>query len=53
LSSLPMFQAQPANVVSYDIFSRAVNLPSYHDLSHDDIARVVRVTRECIGRSPE
>lgn len=53
LSSLPMFQEQRDNVVSYDIYERAINLPSYHDLADDDIARVVRVVRQCIGSTPK
>ena len=41
LSSLPMFQPKRENEVSYDIFERAINLPSYHDLTDDDLLRVV------------
>jgi perosamine synthetase len=40
LSMLPMFEDRPENVVSYGLFERAVNLPSYHDLADSDIARV-------------
>lgn len=40
LSSLPMFQAKPENAVSYDIYERAINLPSHHDLTRNDIRRV-------------
>jgi len=50
LSSLPMFGEQRQNVVSYDIFERAVNLPSYHDLTDDDIARVARIVREHVRK---
>lgn len=50
LSMLPMFEDQPANTVSYDIHARAINLPSYHDITDDDIARVVRVIREVVRR---
>jgi perosamine synthetase len=42
-SMFPMFTRMPENVVSYDIYSRAMNLPSYHDMSDSDIARVVDV----------
>ena len=42
LSMLPMFDSKPENVVSYRLFERAVNLPSYHDLSALDIERVSR-----------
>jgi perosamine synthetase len=42
LSALPMFEARPENCISHDIYKRAVNLPSYHDLSEADIERVIR-----------
>jgi len=48
LSVLPMFADQPEHRVSYSLFPRAVNLPSYHDLSDRDIARVVEVVRAVI-----
>jgi perosamine synthetase len=41
LSSLPMFQAQPANRNSYDLPVRAINLPSYHDLTNVEQDRVI------------
>lgn len=45
LSMLPMFTAQPENAVSYSLYPRALNLPTYHDLGDDDIARVVECVR--------
>lgn len=45
LSSLPMFEDRPENVHSYAICERAVNLPSYHDLSTPDIERVTTLIR--------
>lgn len=45
LSMLPMFDSKPENAVSYRLFERAVNLPSYHDLSALDIERVSRHIR--------
>ena len=45
MSMLPMFEAQPANKVGYDIYRRAMNLPSYHDVSDAELARVVAVVR--------
>ena len=39
LSSLDTF-AHVANPIAYSISRRAINLPSYHDLSHEDIAYV-------------
>jgi len=43
LSSLPMFDVQKQNKLSWDIPKRAINLPSYHDLSITDQARVCEV----------
>ena len=45
LSMMPMFEAKPENVVSYGLYERAVNLPSYHDLTDEEIERVVRHVR--------
>jgi perosamine synthetase len=45
LSMLPMFEINSSNVVSYSIHGRAMNLPSYHDLTIDDIERVCSVVR--------
>ena len=49
LSSLPMFTPLPANVVSYDIYARAINLPSYHEMTTDDIQRVCTLIRTVIN----
>jgi len=43
LSSLPMFAPQPDNRNAYDIPTRAINLPSYHDMTDQDLNRVVAV----------
>lgn len=43
LSSLPMFDDSPSNVIAYDIPTRAINLPSYHDIGHDDLHRVISI----------
>lgn len=40
LSSLPMFESRPENVNAWSIPERAINLPSYHDMSEADIDRV-------------
>lgn len=47
LSSLPMFDPVEANRVAWDIPTRAINLPSYHDLSLAEMDRVVAVIRAC------
>jgi perosamine synthetase len=41
LSVLPMFESKSDNVISYDIYERGVNLPSYHDMCYEDSCRVV------------
>jgi perosamine synthetase len=41
ISSLPMFEKRQGNAVSYDIYERGVNLPSYHDLKKNDAEYVV------------
>lgn len=40
LSSLPMFESKPENEVAYDIYQRAINLPSYHALEYEDVRKV-------------
>ena len=49
LSMLPMFDNKPQNTVSYRIFNRAINLPSYHDLTISDIGRVTRHIHAHLG----
>ncbi len=41
LSMLPMFKQRPQNQVSYSIYGRAINLPSYHDIPNADQDRVI------------
>ncbi len=41
LSSLSMFEERRSNVVSWDIPERAINLPSYHDLTRDEQDRII------------
>jgi perosamine synthetase len=43
LSSLPMFVEKRGNRHAWDIPERAVNLPSYHDMTEDEITRVTDV----------
>lgn len=46
LSSTDMFTACPQNRHAWEIPSRAINLPSYHDMSDSDLARVADVVVE-------
>jgi len=52
LSSLPMFQPQPANRNAYSIPMRAINLPSYHDITVEELGRVCTVVAT-LARSKE
>lgn len=46
LSSLPMFEPVKTNVKAWDISARAINLPSYHDITNVDLDRVVDLVTE-------
>lgn len=48
LSSLDMFEGCPHNVHAYDIPGRAINLPSYHDISEVELARVIAVIEDLL-----
>lgn len=43
LSSLPMFESEPNNIRALSIPERSINLPSYHDMTTDDLNRVCDV----------
>lgn len=49
LSSLTMFESQPHNRVAYDIPERAINLPSYDELTESELERVVNVLKQVIS----
>ncbi|MBX9935196.1 MAG: DegT/DnrJ/EryC1/StrS family aminotransferase [Burkholderiaceae bacterium] len=49
LSSLPPFEAKPSNYHAWSIPDRAINLPSYHDISDQDIDRVSNVLKRLIN----
>jgi len=49
LSGLPMFDDTVKNTVASDISNRAINLPSYHDMSSSDIERVIDVVQHLHG----
>ena len=48
LSSMPMFKPDLENKNSYSIPGRAINLPSYHDMSEQELARVVKCLEDII-----
>jgi perosamine synthetase len=43
LSGLPMFEPQTQNIHAWDIPGRAINLPSFHDVTMDEQDRVTHV----------
>lgn len=45
LSSLPMFEEKRENSISYDIFERGINLPSYHDLHNYEIQSIADIIK--------
>jgi len=49
LSSLPMFTPRPENRHAWDIPTRAINLPSYHDMTAAEQDRVIAVIRKCLA----
>ena len=51
LSSLPMFEPIIKNKNAYSIPKRAINLPSYHDMTEQDLARVVTCLRDVIDKN--
>ena len=48
LSMLPMFETKPENAVSYNLYKRSINLPSYHDLTEAEMDRVISVLIDVI-----
>lgn len=51
LSSMSMFGTRPIHIVSHCVSSRAVNLPSYHDLSAVQMDRVVSRMASHLGQT--
>jgi perosamine synthetase len=51
LSSLPMFESKAGNVVARGIPGRAINLPSYHDLTAQEQDRVIVTLRSVTNRT--
>lgn len=45
LSSLPMFEDRSDNAVAWSLPGRAINLPSYHDMTLADQQRVIEIVR--------
>ena len=45
LKELPMFEDKLSNLIAWDIPTRAINLPSYHDINEAEINRVCNVIK--------
>lgn len=43
LTSLPIFGGVPLNHIAHNTASRAINLPSFHEINEDEVARIVEV----------
>ena len=53
LSGLPMFVDHPENVHAHDLPTRAINLPSYHDMTEEEIGRVCQVVADVLAGRAE
>lgn len=49
LSGLPMFAPKPANHRAWNIPKRAINLPSYHDITENELNRICAVIRSMLS----
>jgi perosamine synthetase len=50
LSSLPMFESRNSNIVSFDIYNRGINLPSFHDMSYTEVEFVSGLLKHFINK---
>lgn len=46
LSSLPMFEENEENTVAYDVAGRSINLPSFHDITDEELKRIVNIVTQ-------
>jgi perosamine synthetase len=51
LSALPMFENQPQNCLAWEIPERAINLPSFHDITFEQQDCVIEVAANCLKGS--
>lgn len=52
LSSLPMFDDSIQNVIARSVSSRAINLPSFHEITNDEIDRVCQIIKKEVEVNP-
>ena len=50
LSSLPMFKSKRSNINAWSISERAINLPSYHELTNKQMDLVIKVIKSLIQK---
>lgn len=48
LSGLPMFEPVRSNTIAWNIPGRAINLPSYHDITNTDQAYVANIIKKLV-----
>jgi perosamine synthetase len=48
LSMLPMFEEKPENLVSYSLYQRSINLPTYHELKPKEQERIISIIKSII-----
>ena len=51
LSSLPMFKENLSNKHSYDLPNRSINLPSFHDITDDQINLISDIIINLVNNS--
>lgn len=51
LSSLPPFEPTQKNLIASELTGRAINLPSYHDMTQDNQDRVIELACSILKRS--
>jgi perosamine synthetase len=49
LSSLPMFESCKNNKIAYGLYERGINLPSYHDLSYNQVNLIISSLKQFIS----
>ena len=50
LSSLPMFKSKRSNINAWSISERAINLPSYYEITNKQMDLVIKVIKSLIQK---
>jgi perosamine synthetase len=48
ISSLPMFEKKNENEIAYGLYSRGINLPSYHDITEEEMDYICELLKKII-----